>query len=424
MKKFAILAIAALLVVAFTVPAAAFENQFGGYWRTRFYINKQFSGNDTGNRDWQVADTRTRLYYTAVLNDNLKFVNKFEWNATWGDFGVADISNDSTTSMRWKNSYIDTNVWGVNWKIGLQGTTLARGFMFSDDFAGVIANWKSDMFELPFYYIAAYDSDTFDSQTYDTNYYAVAPKFKLGGFSLNPYFLYAFTNNADNGQRNNYQLSNSGAGLPTYDRLDTWYLGLDADFNIGPGSVWFTGIYSGGTGERQLLADQDISGWLLALGGNFDVGMFDIHGQAFWATGDDDPTDNDVDAFIAPYGQSYYWSEIMGYGIFDKQVSNGSPADQISNIMAFNLGATVKPADKWKATLDLWYAKLDEDDFLGNKDLGFEVDLIVTYQLIDGLNLDLVGAYLFADDATYGIAGNTGNDKDPYELGARISLSF
>ena len=44
MKKFAILAIAALLVVAFTVPAAAFENQFGGYWRTRFYINKKFSG--------------------------------------------------------------------------------------------------------------------------------------------------------------------------------------------------------------------------------------------------------------------------------------------------------------------------------------------------------------------------------------------
>ena len=58
-----------------------------------------------------MADTRTRLYYTAVLNDNLKFVNKFEWNATWGDFGVADISNDSTTSMRWKNSYIDANVW-------------------------------------------------------------------------------------------------------------------------------------------------------------------------------------------------------------------------------------------------------------------------------------------------------------------------
>ena len=41
---------------------------------------------------------------------------------------------------------------------------------------------------------------------------------------------------------------------------------------------------------------------------------------------------------------------------------------------------------------------------LGNSDLGFEIDLVVTYELIDGLNLDLVGAYLFADDATTQVA--------------------
>jgi hypothetical protein len=37
MKKFAIISLAALLVVAFTMPAAAFESIFGGYWRTRAY---------------------------------------------------------------------------------------------------------------------------------------------------------------------------------------------------------------------------------------------------------------------------------------------------------------------------------------------------------------------------------------------------
>jgi hypothetical protein len=37
------------------------------------------------------------------------------------------------------------------------------------------------------------------------------------------------------------------------------------------------------------------------------------------------------------------------------------------------------------------------------------------------LNLDLVGAYLFADDAT-SVDGD--NDEDPYELGARLSISF
>jgi hypothetical protein len=416
MKRFTILALAALLVVAFTVPAAAFESQFGGYWRTRFYINKDFSGDDSGSRDWEVVDTRTRLYYTAVLNDNLKFVNKFEWNAVWGDPGSAPIGTDRTTVMRWKNSYIDANAMGLNWKIGLQGTSLGRSFLFDDDFAGAIVTYKSDMFDLPFLWIKAYDDGSYDSNTYDYDYYAINPKFKMGGVSLNPFALYAMTNNAANAV-----YSGGGAGLPTFDRLDTWFLGLNADFNVGPGSMWFTGIYNGGTGEIPGGNDQDFGGYLLAVGGNFDLGPANVHGQIFYASGDDDPNDNDIDAFVAPKGQSYYWSEIMGYGIFDKQVSNGSPGDQISNITAYNLGAGMKMSDKWKGSLDLWYANLTEDNALGDNDLGFEIDLVLTYQVIEGLNLDLVGAYLFAGDAT---TLKASNDQDPYEVGARLSLSF
>ena len=105
MKKLAILALAAVLVIFFTLPAAALENVFGGYWRTRYFSQKYFSGYDRGDRtgvpiiddDGDVigeeraeddtierADTRTRLYYTAKINDNLKLVNKFEMDATFG----------------------------------------------------------------------------------------------------------------------------------------------------------------------------------------------------------------------------------------------------------------------------------------------------------------------------------------------------
>ena len=56
-------------------------------------------------------------------------------------------------------------------------------------------------------------------------------------------------------------------------------------------------------------------------------------------------------------------------------VSNGSPADKISNVMACNIGVTLKPMDKLKLTADVWYAKLAEDDYTGEKDLGTEVDL-------------------------------------------------
>jgi hypothetical protein len=68
----------------------------------------------------------------------------------------------------------------------------------------------------------------------------------------------------------------------------------------------------------------------------------------------------------------------------------------------------------------LWLANLAEDNAAGDDDLGTEVDLKATYQLVEGLNLDVVAAMLFAGDAT-----NPGpNDEDPYEIGARLSLSF
>jgi hypothetical protein len=43
MKKFSILLVAAIMVLALTMPAAAFENEFGGYWRTRFYTQMGFN---------------------------------------------------------------------------------------------------------------------------------------------------------------------------------------------------------------------------------------------------------------------------------------------------------------------------------------------------------------------------------------------
>jgi hypothetical protein len=55
------------------------------------------------------------------------------------------------------------------------------------------------------------------------------------------------------------------------------------------------------------------------------------------------------------------------------------------------------------------------------KKLGIEGDLHINYELVENLNLELIGAYLWADDAT-SIDGK--NDDDPYEIGFQTSLSF
>jgi hypothetical protein len=198
-------------------------------------------------------------------------------------------------------------------------------------------------------------------------------------------------------------------------------VGADLDFKLDVASLYFTGIYQMGTIDFQNGDDTDIAAYLLAAGASMNMGPAELHGRAFYASGDDDPDDNDIDSFIVIEGQSHYWSEIMGFGIFDNIASAGSPADQISNIWAVNGGAIFKPMDKLSLTADVWYAELAEEDVNGEDELGLEFNLKATYKLMENLNLDVVGAYLLAGDAT-SLDGD--NENDPYLVGTRLSLSF
>ena len=394
MKRLAVAIFVALLGLAFTAPAFALENQFGGYWRARFVSMESFNGSDSDPGDLQQVDTRTRLYYTAVLNDNLKFVNKFEMDSVWGDATTyGDIGADAV-AVEVKNSYIDFNTAGANFKIGTQGGTIQRGFIFADDFSGIVASMNG------FSFIYGKVTEAGDGPGEEAQMYNASYAFDLDGVKIVPNFTYV-----------------DGA----FD-TEAWYLGVDIDATLGGAAVWATLIYEGGEAS----ATSDISAWLTAAG--FDMSMNDmvgIHGQAFYATGDDlTDADPDYDGITdATTGASYYWAEIMGYGTFDENGSAGAVFDNdiISGIYAINFGASYKASEKLTFTGDLWYAALSEDDVNGESDLGVEVDLVADYELVEGLNLKLVAAYLFAGDAT---TGKVANDDDPMLLGAQFSISF
>ncbi len=424
MKKLAIFAFALLLVVAFTLPATALESQFGGYWRTRFFAEKSFDANDDADaQDLIRVDTRTRLYYTAIFHENLKFVNKFEFNSTWGDTNGGKIGADGTGILRIKNSYADFNLGPVNTKVGIQGMALARGFIFDDDFSGLVINFKGESFQIPVFWVKAWEGGMGkDANDFDVDYYGIAPSFTIADkFGIKPYFMLAYSSDAS-------AWTQVGAFSNTED-LTLWYFGVDFDVDFDMFSLWATGIYQGGDMDLKTSVNGsdnwDFSAWLFALGAKFGMNWGDIHGQFFYASGDDDATDTDWENFWVPRGQSYYWSEIMGLGVFDVQTSNNAPGDKISNVFAGNVGASFKPMNKLKISCDIWYAQLAENIVTANGSeedyLGTEVDLKLTYQLLQGLNLDVIGAYLFAGDAT---TMNVPNDANPYEVGARLSLSF
>jgi hypothetical protein len=389
MKKLLVAALIAVVGFAFTVPASALEHEFGGYWRVRMWT-ADFSGNEMDDSgDYQLADTRTRLYYTAKINDNLKLVNKFEMDAVWGDnaqaSGYGDFGADGIR-LEIKNTYADFNMGALNVKVGTQGAAIARGFIMDNDFSGVVASLGADSMTHTFLFGKVDEAGPDASD--DVDAYAYLPSFKFGAATLKPYAVYA-----------------DMAG----DDKEYW-LGADLDLSLDMASVWATAIYNGGE-----MGNVDISAYLAAIGASVDLGTVGVRGQVFYATGED--TGGDIEAFDG-LSESYYWAEIMGYGAIDGAVSANSPADAISDITAFNIGATVKPVDKLTLALDLWYATLNEAN---NGDaLGTEVDAQLTYQLVDGLNLDVIAAYLFTDDGTY----SGPNEENVYELGTRLSLSF
>jgi hypothetical protein len=416
MKKLLTGLLAVGLVLALTLPAAAFDSEFGGYWRTRGYIQQNFTGSDTGAQDLKQVDTRTRLFYTAVFSEDFKFVNLFEYNLTWGDTsstnagGIASSTNDRNV-FRIKSTYANFNLGNFNFLIGLQPRVISRGFLFDDDFAGVAMTYKGSNFSIPMIWMKAYEGGIGNNKNdNDVDYYVVKPIITLGNTTLTPNFMYLYSKDASK-----WAATTGNKGIRAY------FAGLDADVKFTNGSaVWFTGLYEAGAADLLTGDSMDVSAYLLALGGTARFGAFDIHGRAFYASGDDRGTAKTYEAFFVPRGQMYYWAEIMGYGLFDNQASANSCADKISNVQAANIGVGFKATDKLNFTGDLWYAKLAKSDVNGGQTLGTEIDLRATYALMKNLNLDVVGAYLFAGDATYQGKG----EKNAYEVGTMLSFSF
>ncbi len=185
----------------------------------------------------------------------------------------------------------------------------------------------------------------------------------------------------------------------------------------------FAGIFNS-VGETS-----DFDGFSLGLGGKIKPSsIFDIHGEFLYSTGEptsnDDPAglkDNKLSQMVPTGGNSHPWAEIMGLGMFGNQSSLGSPGDSISNLIAYNLGATVNPTEKLSLSLDGWVAELEEKDGFGNDDLGVELDLKVGYEITNDLKLDIVAAHLWAGDAT---SINDASTKDPSEIGMQLTCKF
>jgi hypothetical protein len=335
-------------------------------------------------------------------------------------------------SVEVKNTYADFNTGPVNWTVGAQPYELFRGFAISDDASGIIGRWKVlPNFVLAGSWLKNYEGGAGTGNNEDLDTYTLTGALWFSeNISIKPSISYARSSElaflAAQGLTNPnapFNARNGAVGASLFQvpfgEAEVWTYGFDFDADFDAFSLWLTAF--GQTGDIETgLGDGDFDAWLAAIGASANLGPVEVHGEVFYTPGDDDPLDIDVENIFAP-AASYYWAEIMGFGTFDNSLPNGSPGDRIYNLWAANVGVGFAPMDKLKVVVDLWYAELDEDDANGEDELGTELDVKVTYQLVEGLNLDLIGAYLWAGDA---VSVDDDNDENPYEFGAQLALSF
>lgn len=431
MKKSLLVAFTFVCCLAWTLPAFAVDMEYGGYWRTRAYTMSGFTGDsDDESMDFSKVDARGRLWTKMLVNDELSWTNRFEFNVIWGDEeSGGGIATDGTDYLRIKHSFVDLDTaileQDLHFRIGLQGYEVCRGMLFSDDFAGLKITYATDIMDLDLVWMKAFEGATLageyeeDLDDLDVDFLTLQPLFRLADDTL---LLRPFVS---------YLTSEDGrewSGTTGNQDFDVFYFGAEAKYTYDDmATLWAIGIYE--TGDAEVVdsdVEYDVSGYVAALGFEVDldetVEGFGVHGQVFYASGDDDLTDDKSEGFYVPRGQSYYWSEIMGLGTFDYAASNGSPGDTISNIIAGNIGLSYQLTDDLTITGDLWYAEHAETNQVVTEEaLGTEVDLRLDYLVNDDLKLALVGAYLFADDGT---TMGAEDESDVMEVGLQLEFSF
>jgi hypothetical protein len=192
----------------------------------------------------------------------------------------------------------------------------------------------------------------------------------------------------------------------------------------------------------------DYTGFMVDAGGSYYCGPWTFNLGGFYTSGPEEVESAvstgrrpnvDVDTFVYPLATSKYFSEIIGGGIFDNTAPShddlqwrgyGFP----TNLWTVNVGAAWQVLPDTKLAFGYWYFSTAEDvisEFRGlnangfqnvnlDTSIGHEFNLNLTQKVVDGLMLDVVGAYLIADDAYSSAA----DEDDALEVGARLQWSF
>ncbi|MDY0212785.1 MAG: hypothetical protein RBR06_07240 [Desulfuromonadaceae bacterium] len=458
--------IALALMLSMAGSAFAVDFTFNGDLNHRFrlYTNQSgyFNGIDKGERlasyngtvnndiisdgssNDLMGEIKYRLWTTATSdNGGIKGVFEIEVGGIqFGDKAKGGGYSGDGVNVETRSAYIDFALGQGRTRMGLMTTNINK-FLWTETVTGVDYRIAAGPGDLTLgwyrgYEVVATDRDN-DFEDLDALYvrYNLKP---FDGTKLGLFVVYQHSDGVGTGD--GYDFSdishyyvkgftvNTGTGTIPAD-MNLYTFGIDGGWEKGDFFVNWDLMYQ--TGD--FMDDYDFGGYF----GHVDLGMKMGKGKltyTFWyASGDDDPNDTDLDAFVATdVDINAEYSIVLFEGYTDDDYFSSSPYLQDKGLILNRLGYDYQATDKLKVGLAALYLMTAEDiEYVDNNGkkrsndkIGIEVDAYASYQLFTNTEAAIQMGYLFADNAMdfYEVDKDGSSDEDIYIISSRIRYKF
>ncbi|MCD6292716.1 MAG: hypothetical protein J7M09_04590 [Deltaproteobacteria bacterium] len=447
------LVLAVLMLLAIAIPALAADVKIKGDFNNRFAFTNHrdwLTDEETGTLDdgsvndfW--GEAKYRLWIDATTNDGkVKGVWAFEVGALeYGDesSGAGGYSGDGKVyETRWL--YTDFQLpWACDKariRMGLQPFKVSS-YLWAETAMGVVADIAAGPIDLKLGWIRPWNDPRMDedSDNEDMDFLYVRTNFKpVDGTTVGLYALYGWGD--DDSLDVGIPADNYFKKLKNSYQTDMVFLGLDGNVQAGIVFADWDFIYENGSIDDVNVGgastDYDVSAYFLRTKVGVKLDKLKIWGNFWYASGDDDPTDHDMDAYMAIDVDVSDNVVIFEGATTDDDCFTPRPYLEDKGFIMCKLAADYKASKKLSLGGALMYMMTAEDiEYVDNDgelqkedEVGFEVDAYMTYKLYDNLEFAVKAGYLFSGDALdyYEIDQDGSSDEDIFVVSSHIRYKF
>ncbi len=447
MRRSILFALVMVAVFAWALSASAFQLEFHGEYGTKIQTTNTLGMvakegdvdyddfapvDEIGNQDlddtW--AELQFRLWTVASSDDdNVKGVWAMEYGTkrfgegAYDNEGISFAHDDDDIEVRLM--YLDFQLPYFcaenRLTLGLQQIDINE-WLWHETAAG-IKNYGSFMVgetKVAYQIGWAREDDSIDrNDTNDNDYWFAKIDFelkellKVDSFDVGAFFVYA------NQARDNIQ---------------PWWLGLEVDFSGYKGILFDLDlIYMGGDNDAS--NEDDLDAWFFhATAGYQWTDQLKTTFTFWYASGDDDITDGDYEAYNTIVTHTYGSIILFEDATFDDGwYASGNPyLDPRLGFYMYRFKVDYQATPKLNVAAAVNYMQLDEDvEYLTEKDddIGWEIDIYADYELYKNFKVNFAAGYLFTDDAMDVFAaratrGAEDDADDLYRVTVGVSYSF